>query len=148
MEKRLSKHEYFFEIAKTVRLRSPDLKTQVGAVLVDTKDRIIGTGFNGPPAGYEDKSLDWLDERGERKWVYDRVVHAEMNAILYSGARYDDRAKLYVTLSPCKDCIKLLAAAGIKTIHFIERYKDYDIVLGLAQEFGIKLIQHEVQRDG
>ncbi len=138
MRERPSKIDYFMAIADSVKLRSPDPKTQVGAVLVDTKDRIVGTGYNGPPAGFPDDKLDWSKRED---YLYHRIVHAEMNAILYSGARFDERAKLYVTVSPCKDCIKLIAAAGIKTIYFRERYKDYEIVSQLAQDFGIQLNQ-------
>jgi dCMP deaminase len=129
-------------IADAVKLRSPDPKTQVGAVLVDENSRVIGTGYNGPPAGFKDEVLDWKTRDDS---LYQRIVHAEMNAILYSGARYDERAKLYVTMSPCKDCLKLVAAAGIKTIHYRERYKDFVTVEQLAAEFGIQLIQHEVK---
>lgn len=129
------------KIAESVSEGSPDPKTQVGAVLVDNKNRIVGTGFNGPPSGYSDESLDWVGRPPE---LYQRIVHAEMNAILYSGARYDDRAKLYCTLSPCSDCIKFVAASGIKTVYYRSRYKDFDTVIGLATEFGIQLIQQEV----
>jgi len=132
-------------IADAVKLRSPDPKTQVGAVLVDNNDRIVGTGFNGPPAGFKDAELDWANREES---LYQRIVHAEMNAILYSGARYDERAKLYVTMSPCKDCIKLVAAAGIKTIFYRDRYKDIETVLKLAKEFSIQLTQHEVHEHG
>lgn len=132
-------------IAEAVKLRSPDPKTQVGAVLVDSSFRIVGTGYNGPPAGFDDQKLDWVDRKPS---LYQRIVHAEMNAILYSGSRYDDRATLFVTMSPCLDCLKLIAAAGIKTIYFKERYKDFNDVNHLATEFGIQLISHEVQTDG
>lgn len=128
------------DLAATVATRSPDPKTQVGAVLVDQTDRVVGTGFNGPPAGFPDSQLDW-DKREDS--LYHRIVHAEMNAILYSGSRYDERAKLYVTMSPCKDCIKLIAAAGIKTIIYRDRYKDIGTVSDLAREFGITLTEYK-----
>lgn len=144
MRLRPSKNDYFLSIADQVRNRSPDPKTQVGAVLVDNNDRIVGTGYNGPPQGFSDESLNWAD----RESVYPFIVHAEMNAILYSGARYDERAKLYVTLSPCKDCIKLIAASGIKTIFFRDRYKDFGIVNELAKKFGITLIEQKEQNHG
>jgi len=144
MRTRPSKNKYFMNLAVAVAQRSPDPKTQVGAVLVDQSDRVVGTGFNGPPVGYPDSQLDW-DNREEG--LYHRIVHAEMNAILYSGSRYDERAKLYVTMSPCKDCIKLIAASGIKTIIYKDMYKDILTVSALAREFGITLQKFE-ESDG
>lgn len=138
---RPSKMHYFMNIAEAVAQGSTDPKTQVGAVLVDNKNRIIGTGYNGAPAGFDDSKMPW----DSREDCYPRIVHAEMNAILYSGARFDERAKLYCTMSPCKDCIKLVAAAGIKTVYFKTRYKDYDTTSQLATEFGLTLIQTETQ---
>lgn len=140
---RPTKDSYFMGIAESVKLRSPDPKTQVGAVIVDMNNRIISTGFNGPPAGCADSEVDWLD----RESVYPIVVHAEMNAILYAGSRFDG-SKLYVTLSPCKECIKLVAASGIKSIIYKDRYKDIEQVKKLADFFGVKLIQFEDNSNG
>ncbi len=123
-------------VADTVRLRSPDAKTQVGAVLVGPNDRIISTGYNGPPAGYPDDLIDWSN----RDFIHPRVVHAEMNAILYAGGRYEG-ATIYTTLSPCKECLKLIAAAGIKTIIYKDRYKDYAFTHSLSVEFGLEMRQ-------
>jgi dCMP deaminase len=136
---------YFMQLAEVIKTRSPDPKTQVGAVLVDHLDRVVGTGYNGPPAGFPDSLLSW-GERNEA--LYNRIVHAEMNAILYSGARYDHDSKLYCTMSPCKDCIKLIAAAGIKKIFFKEWYKDYATVSQLATEFNIQLVHYKEDTDG
>lgn len=135
---RISKHAYFMKMADTAKLRSPDPKTQVGAVLVDKQHRIVSTGYNGPPKGFPDEKLNWVD----RESIYPRVVHAEMNAILYAGGRFEG-STLYCTLSPCKDCLKLVSAAGIQQVFFKERYKDFDMVLKLAEEFGVTLTQHE-----
>lgn len=140
---RPSKDDYFMNIAEVVKLRSPDPKTQVGAVIVDSKNRIISTGFNGPPAGFPDEGLDWLD----RDSVYPVLIHAEVNAILYSSSRFEG-SKLYVTLSPCKECIKIVAASGIKTVVFKDKYKDFNITRPLAERFGITLIQLKDHENG
>ena len=140
---RPTKDQYFMAIADVVKLRSPDPRTQVGAVLVDRNDRLVATGFNGTPVGFDDDQIDWLD----RESVYPVTVHAEMNAILYSNSRYDG-SKLYTTLSPCKECLKLVAAAGIKIIVFKDKYRDYDVVKVLAEKFNIKLTQFEEETDG
>jgi len=141
MRVRPSKNDYFMMIAEVVKLRSPDPKTQVGAVLVDQNDHIIGTGHNGTVPGYPDDTLDWVTRDAS---LYEHIVHAEINCVLHSHAKFGTGAKLYVTMSPCKDCVKVIASAGIKTVFFKERYKDHDLVLKLAQDFGIQLIQHEV----
>lgn len=131
-------------LAFQVATRSPDPKTQVGAVLTDQNFRVVGTGYNGPPANFDDSTLDWGDRNDH---LYRRIVHAEMNAILYSGSRYDDRSTLFVTMSPCQDCMKLIAAAGIKKVYYNDRYKDFDLVEQLAREFGVSLEKHKVTPD-
>lgn len=140
---RPTKDEYFMAIAEVVKTRSPDPKTQVGAVLVDAGDHLVSTGFNGTPTGFDDDLIDWLD----RPTVYPRCAHAELNAILYSSSRYEG-SKLYCTLSPCNDCIKLVAAAGIKRVMFKDKYRDFEVTEKLAAEFGIQLVQFEEKKNG
>lgn len=138
MRKRLSKDARFMNIAQVISQCSPDPKTQVGSVIVDSKYRIISTGYNGPPPGFDNDSIDWLD----RSQVYPIVVHSEVNSILYANSRFDG-AKMYVTLSPCGECIKLLAAAGIKIVIYRDEYRDINEVKLLAEKFGLTLIKHE-----
>lgn len=140
---RPTKDQYFMAIAEVVKTRSPDPKTQVGAVLVDSKYRLVSTGFNGSPSDFDDESIDWLD----RPSVYPICVHAEMNAILYASSRYENSI-LYVTLSPCSECIKLVAASGIKRVIFKDKYRDFDKVKVLADSFDIQLIQFEEKTNG
>ena len=94
-------------------------RKKVGALIV--KDRmIISDGYNGCPSGFENNCED---EMGDTKWY---VLHAEANAIL-KCARHGkscEGATLYVTLSPCQDCAKLIHQAGVKRVVYIEEYKD------------------------
>ena len=95
-------------------------RKQVGALIV--KDRmIISDGYNGTPSGFENPCED---EEGYTKWY---VLHAEANAITKiagnSGAGCQG-ATLYLTLSPCKECSKLIHQSGIKRLVYIDRYKD------------------------
>lgn len=96
-------------------------RKQVGALIV--KDRmIISDGYNGTPSGFENCCED---EMGNTQWY---VLHAEANAIL-KLARSTQSAKdatLYLTLSPCKECSKLILQAGIKKIVYIDDYSDND----------------------
>ena len=94
-------------------------RKQVGALIV--KDNmIISDGYNGTPSGFPNKcELD----NGETKWF---VLHAEANAIL-KCAKYGQSCKeadLYLTLSPCKNCSKLIHQAGIKRVIYHQEYKD------------------------
>lgn len=94
-------------------------RRQVGAIIV--KDRmIISDGYNGTPSGFENPCED---EEGYTKWY---VIHAEANAILKvaSSTQSCKGATLYITLSPCKECSKLIHQAGITRVVYIQEYKD------------------------
>lgn len=137
MNNRISWDQYFMNIADVVKTRSLDPKTQVGAVIVSLKDnRIISTGYNSICAGMDDSSIDWTD----RDYIHQIVIHAEMNAVLYAQSKFED-AILYSTLSPCKDCIKLLSATKIRKIIYKDEYKDIDYVVKLCKFFGIELVK-------
>ncbi len=94
-------------------------RKQVGAIIV--KDRmIISDGYNGTPSGFENFCED---EEGYTKWY---VLHAEANAItkVASSTQSCRGATLYITLSPCKECSKLIHQAGIIRVVYNEAYKD------------------------
>ena len=94
-------------------------RKQVGALIV--KDQmIISDGYNGTPSGFE--NVCETDE-GNTKWY---VLHAEANAIskVARSTQSTEGATLYQTLSPCKDCSKLVYQSGIKRVVFIHKYKD------------------------
>ncbi|NVJ88080.1 MAG: dCMP deaminase family protein [Flavobacteriaceae bacterium] len=94
-------------------------RKQVGALIV--KDRmIISDGFNGTPTGFDNCCED---EDGNTKW---EVLHAEANAILKvaSSTQSAKGATLYITLSPCRECSKLIHQAGIKRVVYANAYKD------------------------
>jgi dCMP deaminase len=130
-------NEYFINIAKIISLKSKDKKRQVGAILVSEKDnRILSTGYNGLPANIDD-NIDW----NNRELVHSMIIHAEMNCILYANNKYENSI-LYSTLSPCKDCIKIIAAAKIKKIIYLEEYKDLNISKELCKKFNIDLIKY------
>ena len=96
-------------------------RKQVGALIV--KDRmIISDGYNGTPSGFENRCED---DEGNTQWY---VLHAEANAILkLAGSTQSAKdATLYLTLSPCKECSKLILQAGIKKLVYVDHYKDND----------------------
>ena len=110
-------------------------RKQVGALIV--KDRmIISDGYNGTPSGFENRCED---DDGNTQWF---VLHAEANAIL-KLARSTQSAKdatLYLTLSPCKECSKLILQSGIKKLVYVDHYKDNDGIEFLKNH-GIEIVQ-------
>lgn len=110
-------------------------RKQVGALIV--KERmIISDGYNGTPSGFENRCED---AEGNTQWF---VLHAEANAIL-KLARSSQSAKdatLYLTLSPCKECSKLILQAGIKKLVYVDDYKDNDGIAFLRNH-GIEILQ-------
>lgn len=94
-------------------------RKQVGAIIVRDK-MIISDGYNGSPSGFENCCED---EEGLTKWY---VLHAEANAILKvaRSTQSCQDATLYITLSPCRECSKLIHQSGIKRVVYLEGYKD------------------------
>ncbi len=94
-------------------------RKKVGALIVKDK-MIISDGYNGTPSKFDNCCED---ENGNTKW---NVLHAEANAILKiaSSTQSCKDATLYITLSPCKQCSKLIHQAGFKRLVFAQKYKD------------------------
>ena len=108
-------------------------RRQVGAIVV--KDRmIISDGYNGTPTGFENICED---DEGYTKWY---VLHAEANALskLASSTQSSIGATLYITLSPCRECSKLIHQAGIRRVVYQEAYKD-DSGLQFLKRAGVEL---------
>ncbi|MCV6630199.1 MAG: dCMP deaminase family protein [Flavobacteriaceae bacterium] len=108
-------------------------RKQVGAIIV--KDRmIISDGYNGTPTGFENYCED---TSGYTKWY---VLHAEANAILKvaSSTQSCRGATLYITLSPCKECSKLIHQSGIVRVVYAETYKD-DSGLQFLEKAGVEI---------
>jgi dCMP deaminase len=99
---------------------------------------IISDGYNGTPAGFDNCCEN---ELGETNWY---VLHAEANAILKVAKSTNNckGATLYLTLSPCKDCSKLVLQAGITRVVFKDSYKD-TAGIDFLKDAGIELIQIE-----
>lgn len=117
--KQLKYDKAYLRIAQEWGKLSYCKRKQVGALIV--KDRmIISDGYNGTPSGFENFCED---EDGYTKWY---VLHAEANAILKvaSSTQSCKNATLYITLSPCKECSKLIHQAGITKVVYNKAYKD------------------------
>lgn len=112
-------------------------RKKVGAIIVKD-DMIISDGYNGTPSGFDNCCEN---DQGETHWY---VLHAEANAILKVSKSTNNSkgATLYLTLSPCKDCSKLILQAGIKRVVFQNSYKDTSGI-DFLKEAGIELLQIE-----
>ena len=108
--------EYFLNIAEQVKLKSKDLSTQIGAVIVGIDNEVLSTGYNSFPRGLDDS----LPERQERPEKYFWFEHAERNAI-YNAARVGIPLKgssIYLTSGlPCMDCARGIVNSGIKIVY-------------------------------
>lgn len=134
-DKKLNKYDKaYLRIAKEWSLLSYCKRKQVGAIIV--KDRmIISDGYNGTPSGFENCCED---EEGLTRWD---VLHAEANAILKvaRSTQSCEGATLYITLSPCKECSKLIHQSGIKRVVYHQYYKDTEGVEFL-QKAGVEVV--------
>jgi dCMP deaminase len=109
----------YLELADNLSVLSYANRKKVGALIVKDNS-IIADGYNGTPAGY---SNDCEDENGNTYWY---VLHAEANAIskLAKCGPSSIGATLYITMSPCKECTKLIIQSGIKRVVYSSKYKD------------------------
>ncbi len=109
-------------------------RKKVGALIVKN-GTIIADGYNGTPSGFDNCCEDL---QGNTHWY---VLHAEANAILKLSKSNNsgDGATLYITLSPCKDCSKLILQSGIKRVVYCTEYKDTEGV-DFLKNSGIEVV--------
>lgn len=145
----ISWDEYFMGVAHLSAMRSKDDSSQVGACIVNQKNRIVGIGYNGFPIGCSDDQLPWTksDDFLDSKYAY--VVHAEPNAILNSSVDLAG-SRMYVTLYPCNECAKLIIQSGINEVIYLEhKYPEKPIFEASKRMFdlaGIKVRKIENYR--
>lgn len=118
-QKKAKYDKAYLRIAKEWGQLSYCQRKKVGAIIVRDK-MIISDGYNGTPSGFENCCED---EEHNTKWY---VLHAEANAIskVARSTQSCEGATLYITLSPCKDCSKLIHQSGIKRVVYHQEYKD------------------------
>ena len=137
---RVSWKDYFMNIAREVATRSTCDRKHVGAVIVREKT-ILSTGYNGSIKGLphcDTVGCEMVDGHCVR------TTHAEANAIVQAAKNgiQINQSEIYVTASPCYDCFKLIANAGIKIIYYDEFYRDKRII-EKSKEIGITLASLE-----
>ena len=134
-------HDRFLEMADLVAGWSKDPVKKVGAVIVDSKRRVIATGYNSFPRGMDDFEELYRD----KPFKYPRVVHAELNAIL-NAVKDVDGATMYISpLPPCSECAKAIIQSGIAKVYFhqIEHIADkwarsFEISIEMFKKAGIE----------
>jgi dCMP deaminase len=143
--------DIFMELAVNLAARSHCIKAQVGAVL--TKDtRIISIGYNGPPAGTHNCDEEFPENGCPRdsKGSCSLALHAEQNAILYAAKNGGnvEGTTLYVTLSPCIACARIIYSMKIKKVIYLKSYAQYkglasDEGVDFLRKFGVEVYQFE-----
>ncbi len=147
----LSWDEYFMGIAILSSYRSKDPNTQVGACIVNEKNRIMSMGYNGLPAGCDDDEFPWEREGDEFDTKYPYVCHAELNAILNNRGANLENCRIYVALFPCNECAKAIIQSGIKEVVYLsDKYAESTNVRASKRMFtaaGVKMTKLEPKRD-
>ena len=140
-EKKEKYDKAYLRIAKEWGNLSYCQRKKVGAIIVKDK-MIISDGYNGTPSGFENCCED---EDNVTKWY---VLHAEANAILKVAKSTNNckGATLYLTLSPCKECSKLVIQSGITRVVFKDSYKDAEGI-DFLKNAGVEIIQIEKLED-
>lgn len=133
--------DIYMELAVNLAKRSHCIKRHVGAVL--TKDtRIISIGYNGPPAGTHNCDVEWPETGCPRdsKGGCSLAIHAEQNAILYAvkNKASVDGATLYVTLSPCLSCARIIYSIGVTKVIYLNSYAEHK---GIANDEGVDFLR-------
>lgn len=124
----------YMAMAVNVSTLSYAVKAKVGCIIVSPNGQVISHGWNGMPSGF-DNCCEYVNPDTGLLKTKPEVIHAESAALLkcaYIGSQTKD-ATLYVTLSPCIDCAKLILQAGIKRVVFKDYYKSVHGINFLTQ---------------
>jgi len=141
----------FMAIADIMSQKSKDPSTRVGCCVVDSKNHIVGTGYNGFPTNIPNDALPW-DREGpplETKYLY--VAHAEENAIDNSDKYRLEGSRIYVSLFPCNSYAIRIIQNGIKEVIYLsDKYHDSDACVASRKMFdlsGVKTRKFVPQKD-
>jgi dCMP deaminase len=151
----------YMKMAMAMGELSYAIRKQVGSIIVSKNDQVISQGFNGTPIGFPNVCEYYVDQDGnhinldhykpieirnlylpEQLKTKDEVLHSEANSIS-KCAKYmtsTEGGTLYVTLSPCVNCAKLIIQAEIKRVVYLEDYRD-DSGINLLKKFGVEVVK-------
>jgi len=105
-------------VALIAAFRSKDPRSKMGACIVNSRNRIVGTGYNGFPTGIDDEALPWDSDGDYVDTKYAYVCHAELNAILNSNSDLNG-CRIYTGCFPCNECAKAIIQAGITEVVYM-----------------------------
>jgi dCMP deaminase len=133
--------DIFMELAVNLAKRSHCIKRHVGAVVVkDT--RIISIGYNGPPSGTHNCDEKWPEDGCARdsKGGCSLAIHAEQNALLYAVKNNAsvEGATIYVTLSPCLACARIIYTMGVQKVIYLNSYAEHK---GISSDEGVDFLR-------
>jgi dCMP deaminase len=126
-------HKSFLKIAQEFASHSTCIRKQVGCILV-RDSRIISTGYNGTSSGMQHCNEVFKEHKDDlqnpkflelhKQWSEKHELHAEQNCLMYAAKNgvSTNNGVLYLTLSPCIHCCKLIISAGIKEVYYSEEY--------------------------
>jgi len=126
MSPRPDKHENWLTVAHTIAARGTCKRRRVGCVLVDDRNCILSTGFNGPGPGQPhciDQPCAGANFASGQGLGECEAIHAEQNALLTCQDIFTI-AHVYTTTAPCKHCTKMLLRTSAQAIYFIDDYVD------------------------
>ena len=147
MTQRATWDETWDDVAQTVAWRSLCSRSRVGCVITDARHRVVSTGYNGPPAGFEHSDLpcdQWCPRGADVDNVICVSVHAEANALI-SGDRSSWRGgTMYLTKHPCLECAKMIANSGLARLYVNDERegmepKHVEVYRFLQEECGLEV---------
>lgn len=143
--------DIYMDLAVNLSKRSHCVKMKVGSVIAkDT--RIVSLGYNGPPAGTHNCDEVWPENGCPRseKGGCSLALHAEENAIIYASKNKVslEGSTLYVTLSPCLPCARMIFSMGIKKVIYLNSYAEYkgfksDEGVDFLTKFGVAVSKYK-----
>ena len=146
----LSWDEYFMGIAILSSYRSKDPNTQVGACIVNDKNKIMSVGYNGLPVGCSDDEFPWERDGDAYDTKYPYVSHADLNSILNNAGAPLEGCRVYVALFPCNECAKAIIQSGIREVVYLsDKYENTPMNLASKRMFkaaGVKLTKLTPER--
>lgn len=133
----LKKISVFMAVAENLAKLSTCSRLSVGAIIVDTRYRVIGLGYNGSPHGAP--HCNTVNPEGSKEKC--SCIHAEQNAVVNAGFLTDSPKLAFVTTTPCAECMKLLSSFGVTDIIYRSPYRNVEDSLKVAKEHRINVYQ-------
>ncbi len=147
MTQRATWDETWDDVAQTISWRSLCIRSRVGCVITDNRHRVVSTGYNGPPAGFEHSDLkcdQWCPRGLNADNVLCMSVHAEANALISGDRSSWQGGTMYLTKHPCIECAKMIANSGLHRL-FVSDYrplsepKHIEVYRFLSEECGLEI---------